>query len=236
MGTPSTSRFSFNLNSLFMNSSLSSHQANDLTRPFTLDEIKLALWGMNDHASPGPDGFGPAFYKANWDLVKLDLLNLLADFHCCNADLKRINKAFIVLLRKKLGSTEPANFRPISLQNSSVKIASKCLTNRAQTLIPLLIHHDQTGFIQGRGITQNFFLSADIVQTCYKRKTLAIVLKLDFHKAFDSVSWDALSLILQAKGFPPRWCQWIQSLNCSSSSAILLIGKPGPWFTCRRGL
>jgi hypothetical protein len=29
---------------------------------------------MNDNASPGPDGFGPAFFKRHWDLVKNDLL------------------------------------------------------------------------------------------------------------------------------------------------------------------
>jgi mannosylglycoprotein endo-beta-mannosidase len=69
-----------------------------------------------------------------------------------------------------------------------------------------------------------------------KRKASAIVLKLDFHKAFDSISWEALDRILIAKGFPSLFCLWIRNLNSSSQSAVILNGKPGNWIQCRRGL
>ena len=110
------------------------------------------------------------------------------DFHKGCAELATINKAFIVLLPKKVGATTPDNFRPVSLQNCVIKISSKCLATRAQPFISSIIHQDQSGFIKGRGIADNFPYAADIVQTCFKRKKLAIVLKLDFRKAFDSVS------------------------------------------------
>jgi hypothetical protein len=67
-------------------------------------------------------------------------------------------------------------------------------------------------------------------------KAPSIVLKLDFQKAFDSISWDALDRILIAKGFPSIWCLWIRNLNSSRQSAVLLNGKPGKWIQCRRGL
>ena len=63
-----------------------------------------------------------------------------------------------------------------------------------------------------------------------------MVLKLDFRKAFDSVSWTALDAILEAKGFPPLWRHWILDLSSTSQSAVLLNGKPGNWIQCRRGL
>lgn len=88
VGSRSAANFSFALAPICYQNSLTSDQAGDLLKPFTLKEIKNALWAMNDNASPGPDGLGPAFYKANWDLVKLDLLNLLSDFHSGVADLK----------------------------------------------------------------------------------------------------------------------------------------------------
>lgn len=236
MGANPSVSSSFDLDSLLLPNSITSAQAADLSRPFTLEEIKAALWAMKDDASPGPDGFGSAFYKSNWDLVKLDLLNLLTDFHAGKADLKRLNTAHIVLLPKKLDASRPENYRPVSLQNCSVKLASKCLTIRTQPLIDHLIHCQQTGFIRGRGIADNFVHASDIVQTCFKRRLPAIVIKLDFHKAFDSVSWIALAAILRAKGFPPSWCRWVDHLNSSASSAVLLNGKPGPWFQCRQGL
>ena len=117
-----------------------------------------------------------------------------------------------------------------------MKLSSKCLTSRVQPFIFSIIHQDQSGFIKGRSIADNFTYAADIVQTCFKRKKAAIVLKLDFKKAFDSVSWTALAAIMLAKGFPEIWCNWVDSLNRSSQSAVVLNGKPGPWINCRQGL
>jgi hypothetical protein len=159
---------------------------------------------MDDNASPGPNGFGPAFFKKNWVLIKFALVDLMADFHALDADLRRINQSFIVLLPKKPGASHPDHFRPVSLQNCCLKIASKCLANRVKPLIPSLIHPDQTGFVSGRSIAENFIYAADIIQSCHKRKAAAIALKLDFKKVFDSVSWEALDRILRAKGFPDR--------------------------------
>nr|XP_040256667.1 uncharacterized protein LOC120974274 [Aegilops tauschii subsp. strangulata] len=169
LGTSAPSLFTFDLLNLFRDSQLTHSQALSLSRPFSLDELRAAILAMNSNASPGPDGFGPAFFKANWDLVKSDLLALMEDFHKGTAQLNRINKAFIVLLPKK-------------------------------------------------------------------RKKSAIVLKLDFKKAFDSVSWTALAVIMLAKGFPEIWCNWVDSLNRSSQSAVVLNGKPGPWINYKQGL
>jgi hypothetical protein len=60
--------------------SLDSTQADTLVRPFTLEEIRKALFSMNNNPSPGPGGFGPVFFKRNWDLVKDNLLEALNNF------------------------------------------------------------------------------------------------------------------------------------------------------------
>ena len=67
---------------------------------------------------------------------------------------------------------------------------------RLQREITKIVALDQTGFIRGRSITENFVLATELVQCCYKRKIPTIVLKLDFAKAFDSVNWDSLIRIL----------------------------------------
>ncbi|KAE8782766.1 hypothetical protein D1007_43816 [Hordeum vulgare] len=191
---------------------------------------------MNDNASPRPDGFGPAFFKANWELVKQDIFNRMLDFHNGSAELVRINKAYIVFIPKKLGATNPDNFRPMSLQNCLIKIVSKCLATRAQPFIPYIVHQDQSRFIKERGIAHHFTYVADIVQTCFKRKKSTIVLKLDFQKTFDSVSWQLLETVLKAKGFPTLWRDWISNIKKTSQSAVLLNGNPGSWIQCKKGL
>jgi hypothetical protein len=52
----------------------------------------------------------------------------LHDFHSLSADLRPINKSYIVLLPKKAGANKPDNYRHISLDNTFLKFLSKCLT------------------------------------------------------------------------------------------------------------
>ncbi|CAN6283063.1 unnamed protein product [Urochloa humidicola] len=142
---------------------------------------------MRADCAPGPDGFTPLFYQRNWDLVADEVLCLLHNFHQGTAQLQRINKAYLALLPKKQPATLPKDYRPISLQNCITKICSKGMTRRLQPIVPLLVHSDQTGFIKDRCIAENFIYAAEIVQCCHKRGAAAIVLKLDFRKAFDSI-------------------------------------------------
>jgi hypothetical protein len=99
-----------------------------------------------------------------------------------------------------------------------------------------MIDLHQTGFLKGRSISETFVFAAEVVQTCNRRKLPSLVLKLDFAKAFDTVIWDSLDIILRASGFPNRWCRWMQDILSSSKSAILVNGCPGPWINCKCGL
>lgn len=101
---------------------------------------------MNRNSAPGPDGFGPGFYWAAWDTVKGQIMEFMAAFHQQSVQLERLNRLYMVLLPKKPGATSVDAFRPICLQNCSLKILAKVLTSRLQSEIPMLIDLNQTGF------------------------------------------------------------------------------------------
>ena len=149
------------LETLFSDSRLDTFQAEQLVQPFTAQELRRAVFDMRIDSAPGPDGFGPRFFRAQWDLVKDDLLCLLNDFHSGTIDLRWFNMAFIVLLPKKKFATHPKDYRPISLQNCSTKICTKSMTTRLQQFIEVLVHADQTGFIKGRSISETFVYAAE---------------------------------------------------------------------------
>jgi len=163
-------------------------------------------------------------------------MQLLWAFQHGVADLNRINRAHIVLLPKCEGATAPKDFRPVSLQNCPVKIITKILTTRLQKQIQKLIDIDQTGFIRGRSISENFVYATELVQHCHRKKLPTAVIKLDFAKAFDSVCWESLLTILLARGFPNKWLAWMRTLLNTSHSAVLVNGCPGSWIKCKRGL
>ncbi|KAF8670729.1 hypothetical protein HU200_050394 [Digitaria exilis] len=77
LDSPTTTHWNFDLRDLYPTLSV----ANANLSPFDQDEITQALFAMDMNASPGPNGFGPSFYKAFWSQLKPSLLTLFADFH-----------------------------------------------------------------------------------------------------------------------------------------------------------
>jgi hypothetical protein len=61
-------------------------------------------------------------------------------------------------------------------------------------------------------------------------------MKLDIHKAFDTVNWGYILEILQALGFGPRWREWISILFRTASSSAVLNGRQGTSFSHARGV
>jgi hypothetical protein len=116
------------------------------------------------------------------------------------------------------------------------KLITKVLAIRLQNHLPKLIDDDQTGFERSRCIVDNFIYALDLVQSCKTRKKKAIVLKLDFRKAFYMVSWDFLFKILHKSGFDQKWINWIHSLTSTAKIATLLNKISRPWINNKRGL
>ncbi|CAN6253863.1 unnamed protein product [Urochloa humidicola] len=233
LGSPLPSAWNFSLSTLYPTFSIDGEA---LSTPFTRDEIRSALFAMDANASPGPDGFGPSFYKAFWSELEPRVLTLFDQFYRDAADLDALNRAFLVLLPKKSDARTADAFRPISLQNCPMKMFAKVLANRLRPCIPSLVDPDQTGFVHGRSIAENYVYAADLLSCCHRRCTPTAVLKLDFRKAFDSICWDSLDNILSARGFDERWRSWINNILQTGKTAVLLNGVPGNWIQCRRGL
>lgn len=59
-----------------------------------------------------------------------------------------------------------------------------------------------------------------------KRKISRALFKLDFQKAYDSVNWLFLKMVMIKLGFGRRWINWILNCVCSASMSILLNGSP----------
>jgi hypothetical protein len=180
---PPPPQYLIDLNAVYPNSSLSV--------PFSEIEIHKTLKSIPRYKSPGPDGFGSAFYQDFWSIIKSDILNTFSQFYNNQAQLDGNNWSYIVLIKKKDNRCSPEAYRPISLLNCLVKLVTKVLALRLQGLLPKLIDEDQTGFVHSRCIADNFIYAVDLVQCCKLRKKKTIVLKLDFQKAFDTVCWDS---------------------------------------------
>jgi len=147
-----------------------------------------------------------------------------------------LNSANIVLLPKKLEASRVTDFRPISLIHSIAKIFSKLLANRLAPHLNSMVSNCQSAFIKKRSIHDNFLYVQGAMRKFHKLKLPALFMKLDIHKAFDTVSWGYLLEILQALGFGPRWREWVSIVFRTASSCTLLNGQKGLSFSHARGV
>jgi hypothetical protein len=90
-----------------------------------------------------------------------------------------------------------------------------------------LVSNAQSAFIKKRSIHDNFLYVKNLATRFHKNKTPALLFKLDIRKAFDSIRWGYLFDLLEKRGFPARFRNWIVALLNTASSRVLLNGVAG---------
>jgi hypothetical protein len=110
------------------------------------------------------------------------------------------------------------------------------LANRLAPRLDDLIKRNQSAFIKGRSILDNYKYVRGAAKLLWKRKIPKVLLKLDISKAFDTVAWPFLLELMRAWDFGQRWCDWIALLISTASTRILLNGQLGEMIWHRRGL
>nr|CAD1836416.1 unnamed protein product [Ananas comosus var. bracteatus] len=119
-----------------------------LQTPFTLTEVKRAVFSNAPEKAPGPDGLPMLFYQRFWNLLKDDIMSVFNSFYNDTAKIDMINTSWLCLISKKKEALFANDFRPISLVHSMAKLISKVLASRLQIFLHDLINPYQAAFIK----------------------------------------------------------------------------------------
>jgi hypothetical protein len=76
----------------------------------------------------------------------------------------------------------------------------------------------------------------EIIHELKSKKLPAVMLKLDFEKAYDRVNLQFLQEVLLRKGFDPAYVHRIMQLVCGSQTAIAINREVGPYLMNKRGV
>lgn len=201
-----------------------------LLRPVDLQEVENAIHQLKEGKAPGPDRFTSNVFHSFWELIKLEVWQIVEESRTMRWMLLAMNATFIALIPKEAYSNTPDKFRPIALCNVIYKIVSKIVASRLKSLLPLLISPEQSGYVEGRQITDGIILTHEIIHSLKHSKKSGMLLKIDLSKAFDSLSWMYIQKTLSAFGFSLTWIHWVMSLISSSFFSILINGIPSSPF------
>ena len=127
------------------------------------EDVRFAFFSMDSNKTPGPNGFGPGFFKTFWPVITDDLFASVIEFFQHRRLIKVINHTFITLIPKSNSPSQTGHYRPISLCSIVYKVISKILTNRLRPLLDKLISPLQSAFIFGRSIHDNVLLTHEVM-------------------------------------------------------------------------
>ncbi|KAL0445468.1 UNVERIFIED_CONTAM: hypothetical protein Slati_1674700 [Sesamum latifolium] len=194
-------------------------EARSLLLPVTTDDIKQAVFDIDETKAPGPDGYSSGFFKATWPIVGREVTWAIMDFFVTGRLLKQVNSTLISLIPKVNNPTVVAEFRPISCCNVLYKAITKIVIQRMRGILDKLISPSQNAFVPGRSIGDNILLAQELFYG-YNQQHLPprCALKVDLQKAYDTVEWDFLRAVLILFGFPEQFILWI--IECVTTTSF----------------
>lgn len=138
------------------------------------------------------------------------------------------NGTFIVPILKKEGVQKLEDFRPISLCNVRYKIISKILVNRIRPLLSKCISPTQGAFMLGKCPVENIIIAKEVLHVMSQphRKKKFCAVKVDVHKAYDSLLWDFLQVCLRRYGFFDLVTNRLMTCVSSVHFQVLINGQP----------
>jgi len=174
-------------------------------KPFSMEELKVAVWDCDSFKCSGPDGVNFGFIKDFWEDLKADMLRFVSDFHRNGRLLKGINNTFITLIPKKDCPQSLNDYHPISLVGRLYKVLAKLLANRLRGVIGNVISDSQSAIVKGRQILDGILVANEVVDEAKKLNKNLLMFKVDFEKAYDSVDWKYLDSVMCKMSFPTLW-------------------------------
>ena len=207
-----------------------------MEKEITLEELQNIIIKSKNNKSPGPDGFTNEYYKILWPTIKIILLKLLNAYRNKNLlNPSQLEGTITCIPKGDKIRNNLKNWRPITLLNAIYKFNSGILAHRIKNVLPKLINPDQKGFINGRFLGENTRLIYDIIEECNNQNSKALLILIDFEKAFDSISWEFIAKILALFNFGENTINWVKSLQIGSTSKILQNGNFSKNITLERG-
>ena len=209
-----------------------------LVKPFTLDEFENIVKCMPVGKSNGKDNIPIDIFKNSTELCSI-LVECANNTLLKNQLLPDSLRSVLFRLIPKDADQDPTNldnYRPIGLLPIAYRVISKAITTRLQPMLSRLIGSHQYAYVNGRR-SENIarIISEMMLQTITVPDSTILNLKLDFRKAFDSMSFQYIYGFLKAIDTPNLFVNLIMHLLTNLIGAVIINNGHSDTFKISRG-
>jgi len=134
-----------------------------LTKPISMEELWQAMSQDKLHKAPGIDGICLEFYRAEWDVIKTELLQILNCMFTNGPILARQVQGQVVSIPKKPQPVKIGDYKPLTLLNADCKFLARIIANRLKPLFQEIIHPQQYCGIPGTTVFDAFATLRDAI-------------------------------------------------------------------------
>ena len=188
------------------------------TESFTPKELQLAKEKITEGKAYGEDGISPKVIKrCDFDEIILGFCNQALNDGVAPEQWRISN---IIPVPKK-GDLTDTNYRGISLTSIVTKTLNRMILNRIQPEVEKKLRDNQNGFRKGRSTISHILTLRRILEGARAKNLSAVMVFIDFRKAFDSVDRDTLMKILLAYGIPKKIVDLISLLYTNTSAQVI---------------
>ncbi|XP_062093515.1 uncharacterized protein LOC133799518 [Humulus lupulus] len=133
LGSLSTAAGTVNLNCIASGTKLSVEQQLYLLKPFSVKEIRAAMFSIPSTKSPGPDGYGSGFFKSMWKDIGQDICSAIIHGFSTGQFPKELHETTLSLIPKVSNPARASDYRPIAccstLYKDLIKNYGRALTS-----------------------------------------------------------------------------------------------------------
>ena len=184
---------------------------------FTMKEIQIVVKNVKNNTANGIDNIPAGVWKAGICNEQLPYI--------CNrvynkqpVDIRR--QSCLIPLLKKRNLLLGTNFRGISLTPTAAKIYNKLLLHRIRPVLENILRDNQNGFRKKRSTTTQIFTLRLITEGVKQKQLPAVIIFVDFPKAFDSIDQSKMKRILEAYGIPVEIIKAIMKLHKNTQAFL----------------
>lgn len=192
--------------------------------PPSLSEICDAISSLKNNKSAGIDDVAPEMLSADPGISASLLLPIIENFWNVGELPSDLKEGLIINVPKKGNLSDCSNYRGITLLSMVNKVIAHILNKRISIALSPELRKEQAGFRPNHSCVDHINTLRIIIEQSIEMRTPLYLTFIDFQKAFDTLSHNAIWTSLRCKGVPTKIINLIKAMYDDSYCRILHDG------------